>query len=210
VHFTRLGRPALLTLALGLLASTAANAAPTHAAGSVRHLTPGTWCGGLLWRQMNLNDPTRGKVSLAPEMTTIAKIAALKPPTRITASRTSTFTRTSWRLHAVVDRYRIATNGEIVLILFSIDSGQYMNAYLSNPHCLSGKTRERSSIVAARKAFTSRCPTVTTAWQLLGSTVDITGVGFWNPVRTTRGALPNGAELRPVTSLTIDFGCGVG
>jgi hypothetical protein len=34
------------------------------------------------------------------------------------------------------------------------------------------------------------------SWQLLGATVVISGVGFWNPARTTRGALPNGAELR--------------
>lgn len=36
----------------------------------------------------------------------------------------------------------------------------------------------------------------------------ITGVGFWNPVKTTLGALGNGAELRPVTSLTLLEGCG--
>jgi hypothetical protein len=49
----------------------------------------------------------------------------------------------------------------------------------------------------------------TPAWKLIGITVDIQGVGFWNPARTTRGALPNGAELRPVTGLTIVSGCGV-
>jgi hypothetical protein len=38
--------------------------------------------------------------------------------------------------------------------------------------------------------------------------VTITGVGFWNPVKTTLGALGNGAELRPVTSLTLLEGCG--
>jgi hypothetical protein len=29
-------------------------------------------------------------------------------------------------------------------------------------------------------------------------------------VKTTRGALPNGAELRPVTNLKVLTGCGVG
>lgn len=208
--FARLRRPTLITAALGLAASIAVTAPTAHAARRAAHLSPGTWCGGVLWRDMNLSDADRGKVSGGPEPTTISKIAALTPPARITKARTTAFARTSWHLHAVVDRYRIASNGEIVLILFSIDSGQYMNAYLSNPHCLSAKSRWRNSIVDARKAFTSRCPTVTPAWQLLGSTVDVTGVGFWNPTRSTRGALPNGAELRPVTSLTIDFGCGVG
>ena len=36
----------------------------------------------------------------------------------------------------------------------------------------------------------------------------LTGVGFWNPVHTTKGALASGAELRPVTGLTVLQGCG--
>jgi hypothetical protein len=36
----------------------------------------------------------------------------------------------------------------------------------------------------------------------------LTGVGFWNPVKTTPGALKNGAELRPLTALSITQGCG--
>jgi hypothetical protein len=115
-----------------------------------------------------------------------------------------------WRLHAVVDRYRIASNGEIVLILFSIDTGQYMNAYLPNPVCLGRRARDRSGMVAARRQFSSHCAPVTAAWQLLGATVDVAGVGFWNPSKHTRGASPNGAELRPLTNLRIVFGCGVG
>jgi hypothetical protein len=50
------------------------------------------------------------------------------------------FERRVWRLHAVVDRYRIASNGEIVLILFSIASA-YMNVYLPNPVCLGQRAR---------------------------------------------------------------------
>ena len=210
MHHLRSRRPALIAIAVLLLAACAAAAQRTQAAPHRARETPGPWCGGLLWRQMTFSDPDRSKVSLAPENTAIAKIAALATPGRITTARTTSFQRATWHLHAVVDRYRIASNGEIVLILFSIDSGLYMNAYLPNPRCLSDRTRERSAILAARKAFTSRCPVVTAAWQLLGATVDISGIGFWNPVRTTRGALPNGAELRPVTNLAIDFGCGVG
>ena len=48
------------------------------------------------------------------------------------------------------------------------------------------------------------------AEQLLGITVDIGGVGFWNPTSKTRGALPTGAELRPVTNFKIVNGCGGG
>lgn len=203
-------RPALIASAVLVLAAYAAAAPRTQAAPHRAHEAPGSWCGGVLWRQMAFSDPDRSKVSVASENTTIAKMAELSSPGKITTARTTSFQRNVWHLHAVVDRYRIASNGEIVLILFSIDSGRYMNAYMPNPHCLSSRTRERSAILAARKAFVRHCPVVTTAWQLLGATVDVSGVGFWNPVRTTRGALPNGAELRPVTNLAIDFGCGVG
>jgi hypothetical protein len=56
----------------------------------------------------------------------------------------------------------------------------------------------------------AHCPAPTTAWQLLGVTVDIGGIGFWNPAKTTRGASANGAELRPLTNFKIVSGCGVG
>jgi len=84
-----------------------------------------------------------------------------------------------------------------------------MDAYLPAKQCLGGAARDRASILAARNELTSRCPKVTPAWQLVGITVELTGVGFWNPITSTRGALPNGAELRPVTSLKVIAGCGV-
>jgi hypothetical protein len=136
---------------------------------------------------MTFSDRDRAKVDLASRPTTIANISALKPPVRIVPRRTTGFQRHVWQLQTVLDRYRIASNGEIVLILFSIQSSQYMNAYMPNPACLSRLTRN-----------------------LIGATIDISGIGFWNPVKTTRGALPNGAELRPVTSFRIVAGCGVG
>jgi hypothetical protein len=200
---------AFLLLA-ALLCATAA-ASPLRS-GTERSGTenPGTWCGGELWRLMTLSDVDRAAVDLHGAPTTIAEIAALTSPKRIVATRTTAFQRSVWRLHAVVDRYRIASNGEIVLILFSIDTGQYMDAYLPNPTCLGERARDRSGMIAARKQFTSHCPTVTAVWQLLGTTVDVAGVGFWNPSKRTRGALANGAELRPLTNLRIVSCCGVG
>jgi hypothetical protein len=194
-----------LALVAALLCATA-TAAPLKP--GTEH--PGTWCGGDLWRLMTLSDSDRATVNLHGATTTIAALAKLSPPKRILAARTTTFERRLWRLHAVVDRYRIASNGEIVLILFSIDTGQYMDVYLPNPVCLGQRARNRSGMVAARRQLTSHCAQVTAAWQLLGATVDVAGVGFWNPSKRTRGALANGAELRPLTNLRIVSGCGVG
>jgi hypothetical protein len=170
---------------------------------------PGTICGGTLWRLMTLSDRARYTVNLHSEPTTIAKIAELGRPKWIRRARSTAFQRQVWRVHTVIDRYRIASNGEIVLILYSIDTGQYMNAYLPSPQCLGPRARDRTGMIAARSELVSHCPTVTPAWQLLGVTVDVGGVGFWNPSTATRGALKNGAELRPLTNFKIVSGCGV-
>jgi len=156
-----------------------------------------------------MSDPQRRLVDLQRRPTSIAEIAKRVAPPRTPASRTTSFQRHVWQLRTVVDRYRIASNGEIVLVLYSIDSAQYMDAYLPNPRCLGPRARDRTGMISARNQLTSHCPPVTAAWQLLGVTVDLAGVGFWNPTRTTRGALPSGAELRPVTNLRIVSGCGI-
>jgi hypothetical protein len=204
---------AQLALAIVLLAATAslcATAAGSPTASGAGAESPGPWCGGSLWRLMTLSDADRAKVNLHGASTSIAEIAKLAPPKPIAAARTTAFQRQVWRLHAVVDRYRIASNGEVVLILFSIATGQYIDVYLPNPRCLGQRARDRTGMLAARQQFTAHCTSVTAAWQLLGATVDVAGVGFWNPSRQTRGALPNGAELRPLTNLRIVSGCGVG
>ena len=195
------------TVALAVLGAACLGAT----ADAARHgFGPGPRCGGTLWRLMTMSDPGRTRVDLHPADTTIPALAALRPPAAITRYRSTQFQKHVWRLRAVVDRYRIASNGEIVLILFDIDSGRFMDAYLPAKACLGARARDRTGMLSARAQLTSRCPTVTWQWQLVGITVEVGGVGFWNPVKTTRGALPNGAELRPVTNLKVLTGCGVG
>ena len=172
--------------------------------------SPGKWCGGAQWRLMTMSDVDRARVHLDRIPTSIGNLDALKPPRTIGVRRTTGFQLVSWRMQVVIDRYRIASNGEIVLVLFDIPSGKYMDAYLPNPHCLGKRARDRTGMIAARKMLTEHCPKPTAQWQLLGASVDVSGVGFWNPVHTTRGALPNGAELRPLTNLSIVAGCGIG
>jgi hypothetical protein len=198
-------RPVRLVLMLCVAALAAATA--VHATGG---RSPGLWCGGVQWRLMTLSDADRHRVHLERIPTSIGNLDALAAPRSIGIRRTTGFQLVSWRMQAVIDRYRIASNGEIVLVLFDIPTGKYMDAYLPNPHCLGPRARDRSGMVAARKAFTDHCPAATAQWQLLGASVDVSGVGFWNPNHTTRGALPNGAELRPLTNLSIVTGCGIG
>ena len=158
---------------------------------------------------MNFSDVDKNKVNTTALGTTVAEISQLAPPATIGKRRTTQFQRQIWHLDVVIDRYRIGSDGEIALVLYSIPTGQYMNAYLANPNCLTPGSRMRAQIIAARKALTTPCPRVTPNWQLLGISVELEGVGFWNPVRITKGALPNGAELRPLTNLKIASGCGI-
>ena len=195
-----------LAVVVGMIVACAVAAGPSA---SPERPAAGPICGGALWRMLTLSDAGAPRVQLSRTQTTIAEIAKLKPPARIGLVRSTDFQRHVWRLQVVVDRYRIASNGEIAFVLYSIDSAQYINAYLANPHCLTAKTRDRTGIVSARRSFTSHCPPATANWQLLGASVDLAGVGYWNPSTVTRGALPNGAELRPLTNFKIVSGCGV-
>lgn len=169
---------------------------------------PGAWCGGSLWKLMTLSDTGRKSVDWTPKPTSIPEMSKLAPPQRVLASRSSSFQKQTWSETVVIERYRVQSNGEIALELFDIPSAMYMNAYMPNPQCLSSTTRGRAQIIAARTAFASVCPAATADWQMLGASATLTGVGFWNPVKTTLGALSNGAELRPVTGFTLINGCG--
>ena len=163
----------------------------------------------MLWRLMTLSDPQRTSVALHATATSISDIAKLRAPQFTPHARATRFQRHVWRMRAVIDRYRIASNGEIVLILYSIDSAQYMDAYLPNPHCLGPRARDRTGMIAARRELTTHCALAKSTWELLGITVELAGVGYWNPSRVTRGALANGAELRPLTNFKIVNGCGI-
>lgn len=189
-----------------LAASAAAFAAFLAAQAAVA--APGPQCGGTLWKQITLADNGKG-VNWNPKVTTIGDIAKLSAPTRVTASRTTAYTKQVWKLtDVVVERYRLASNGEVVLELYDVASATYMNAYLPSASCMTSNKTLRPALVSARNHFVDNCPKATPDWQILGAHASIAGVGFWNPVKTTMGALKNGAELRPLVGLAITQGCG--
>ena len=169
---------------------------------------PGPQCGGTLWKQMTLADNGKG-VNWNPQVTTIGDIAKLTAPTRVTAARSTGFQRRVWKMNdVVIERYRMASNGELVFELYDIPSNTYMNAYVPATSCMTANATLRKAMVKARNGFMNNCPAPKNDWQMLGAHAVIFGVGFWNPVRTTQGALKNGAELRPLVGLTITQGCG--
>jgi hypothetical protein len=158
---------------------------------------------------MTLSDTGKSSVKWTPAGTSLPDIAKLAAPAKIGTTRATAFQKQVWGLSTVVvDRYRMASNGELVLVLYDIPSSIYMDAYIPAPQCLPATTRGRAQILAARDAFLKDCPAVTNQWHILGATMQVRGVGFFDPAKTTLGALKNGAELRPLTGLTISQGCG--
>jgi hypothetical protein len=169
---------------------------------------PGPQCGGALWKQLTLADNGKS-VNWNPKVTTLGDIAKLVAPGRITATRTTSFQRQAWKLDdVVVERYRLASDGELVFELYDVPSNTYMNAYIPSTSCMTTNAKLRKALVGARNGFLKPCPAPTANWQMLGAHAVIFGVGFWNSVKTTEGALANGAELRPLVGLTITQGCG--
>jgi hypothetical protein len=193
----------VLAAAAALAALTAAFALPAGAHVSVA----GPQCGGTLWKLMTLSDTGKTAVHWSPAATSIADISKLTAPAKITTSR-SAFEKQVWGFTTVLQSYRMASNGEIVFQLFDVPTSSYMNAYLPSAACLPTATRGRAQILATRNAFLKQCPAPKGTWQPLGATASLSGVGFWNPVRTTPGAQKNGAELRPLLGLSITQGCG--
>ena len=194
---------------LAVAAVAATIAAATALPAGARVSAPGPQCGGTLWKVMTLSDTAKKTVTWAPTVTTIPDISKLTAPAKITTARSNSFVKHVWQLNKVViERFHMASNGEIVLELFDINTQTYMNAYLEAASCLPSTTRGRGQLLKARSDFLQGCPAPTNDWQMLGATADLSGVGFFNPVKTTLGALKNGAELRPLTAMNITQGCG--
>ena len=190
-----------VVLAAAAVMLTAAFAAQAGAAAT------GPQCGGPLWKQMTLVD-SKG-INWNPKTTTVGDIAKLTAPSRITAARTTSFQKQVWKMDdVVIERYRVASNGELVFQLYDVPSNTYMNAYVPATSCMTANATIHKALVKARNGFLNHCPAPKNDWQILGAHAVIYGVGFWNPTKTTLGALQSGAELRPLVGLTITQGCG--
>ena len=169
---------------------------------------PGTWCGGTLWKLMTLSDTGKSAVNWTPAQTGIADIAKMTAPTRILASRNNTFEKQTVAgdgrgralSHPVERRDRARDERHS-----HVDVHECVHAQPALP--VEEHSRPHGHPRGAHRVHDGvRRPAPT--WKTLGATVTISGVGFWNPVKTTMGALGNGAERRPVTSFSCSRGAG--
>jgi len=162
-------------------------------------------CLGSSERLKTLSDRDRGRVRLHPRQTTIGALNKPAAPHPTPRRRRTAYQRQAWKVVAQITQFRLMPDGSIELILF--DAGSYVRAGLPSPRCLSGSSRARRAVLAARARFVARCGDPKPAWQDLGAVVNLSGVGFWSSRHLTSQAAPNGAELQPITSLRLIVGC---
>lgn len=156
-------------------------------------------------RLKTLSDPDRKLVRLRPKQTTIAAIGTPAAPHPTPLRRRTPFQRQAWQVVAQITQFRLLPDGSIELVLY--DDNAYVRAGLPSPKCLSSSSRARRAILATRARFISRCGDPKPGPQDLGAVVNVSGVGFWSGRHLTSQAAPNGAELQPITSLSLIVGC---
>jgi hypothetical protein len=194
-------RIAALAGAIALAAATAATAVPARVDTTAEH-----GCNVRLKGLKTLSDPQRMLVNLHPRETTVAAINALPQPNPTPKTRSTDFSRRTWRVLAQITEFKLEGDSDIHLVLF--DQGAYLIAEMPAAQCLPKNTRDRKAIIAARKKFETSCGKPTDTWRPFGAVVSISGVGFFEIPHTQTPRADNFAELHPVTGIKFVAGCG--
>jgi hypothetical protein len=169
----------ILPLVVALVAGTAlAQAAPRQ-------------CGYDRWPVKILSDKDRNRVDLKPVETTVAKLGAIPiheipyPHDR----RIEPEELRVYRVKARLLRVRREKDSDLHVLLADLDDpDKRMIAEIPAPECAEG-TGYEDDYRAARNSL-SAIP--------LNSTVEVTGLGFFDFMHEQKGAAANGIELHPV------------
>jgi hypothetical protein len=162
-------------------------------------------CLGVVPKLKTLSDRDRRLVRLHPRQTTIAALNQPTAPHPTPVRRKTTFQRQAWTVVAQITQFRLLPDGSIELILY--DDNAYVRAGMPSPKCLSGTSRGRRAVLAARAAFVGRCGDPKPGWQDLGAVAYMSGVGFWSGRQLPSQSAGNGAELQPITGFRLVVGC---
>lgn len=133
--------------------------------------------------------------------TSIARLRSLKAPAKLPQqSRVHPVETTVWSLKAVLLRYRLDSDQSYRLVIEDTH-GRTMDAVIPASGCLGARSPFLNDVRGARQVFESRFGPVSKSYRAVHVSVQLTGVGFFDPKHSQSGAAPNGIELNPVLSL---------
>ena len=173
--------------AVAVVAALSAALATARRRGRGRHAGPAVW-----WNALEADDAQRhGQVVRAcwtPAATSVSDIAKLTAPAKITTARSSAFQKQVWGFTDVLQSYRLASNGELVFQLFDVPTSTLHERVSAERGVSAEGDAWPGTDPRNEERIPQAVPRAQGNWQPLGATVSLSGVGFWNPVRTTAGA----------------------
>jgi len=179
------------------------------AEGSCYTPLPATQCGVERWPVKTGTDSQAPGISPVPTPTTIAYLGSLLPPTALPNSqRISPLETTTYVLDGTLISYSFEEDSDYHLVVNDA-AGRTMIVEIPHPDCVGETSPFRNVIANARDAFNANFRATTSA-KVTNTPVRISGVGFWDDVHGQRGVAPNGVELHPVLSFTVNPSGSVG
>jgi hypothetical protein len=191
-------------LALAVTAAIAVAGGPAKAGRGGRPVScaPEHWPIKTRWPVKTLSDRDAGRVNLAPRRTTVAALARLRRPRRLTERRIRPVEFRSYRIRArLVEAIRDDMDRDIHLVVADLDHpGLTMITELPDPACRAAQRSPRRILLRrARRAFEGACGRQRIDYNKpLGGIGTITGVAFFDRIKGQRGISPNGIELHPL------------
>jgi hypothetical protein len=147
-----------------------------------------------------LTDPAAKQVNYTPMDSTVAALRALPVPNPPPTVRASAELRT-YRVHAVVTSYKEEADSDIHLAV--TDAGVSMIFELISPACLPKGDPLINELGYARNTWLKAHP-LGTSFVTVNQAVTVTGVLFFDRIHGQRGVAPNGVEIHPVLTLTLN------
>lgn len=184
--------------------ATAIEPSPTGASSA----SVGVHCGTERWLVKTLSDSNAGLVNFVPVPETVAQLRALpKPASLPDASRIGPTELTEFTVAAQLVEFKQEDDRDIHLVIADpADASQTMIVEFPDAQDCSGAvgSTHAQEMRAARAAFEAAFgQPPTSQFKHISGTATVTGVGFFDFLHGQTGVAPNGIELHPVLSFSV-------
>ena len=165
-----------------------------HGAGGAQPPT----CGVEAWAVKTLSDPAAQQVDLRPRATTIAALAALRPPGNLGTRMPGAEMRT-WRIRVRLVLQKLEDDSDVHLVVADPKTHRTMIAELPSPGCVHAAAGVAAQMATARRALARACGAPTTSFTRLSGTATSAAEPSANRAFSLSGfKFSNGSTAMPV------------